>query len=187
MGLGEQSVKSLSPCFICGNWALRSNGSPCTKCIGILKVANQIIKLLMKVFYLPTLTKYLHKDTERPGSHLGFLDFLGLARRWQYLESRPKAQGLDLYLSHPDIHPSLPSFVLSCTIRALVATPNPNPQHHLKASCKTTTFCSFLRPRCFWGRKNRLVERITSSLDVYLGCLARNSRYWPSRAWPEGR
>ena len=137
VGSGKQSVKSLSPCFICGNWALRSNGSPCTTCISILKVADQIIKLLMKMFYLPTLTKYLHKDTERPGSLLGFLDFLELARRWQYLASTPKAQGLDLYLCHPAIHPSLPSFVLSCSMRAWLAKCG-NPWLHLQTPIPIT-------------------------------------------------
>lgn len=31
------------------------------------------------------------------------------------------AQGLGLYLSHPAIHASLPSFALSCTMRAWLA------------------------------------------------------------------
>lgn len=130
-GMGPAVSEVTFPCFTCGNGAQRSNGSPCTTCISTLKVANQIIKLLMKMFYLPTLAKYLHKDTERLGSHLGFLDFLELARRWQYLESSSKAQGLDLYLSHPAIHPSLPSFVLFCTMRAWLAKCG-NPWLHLQ-------------------------------------------------------
>lgn len=62
MGLGGAVSEITFPLFYMWELGSEIKWKPMYQMHRYFKVANQIIKLLMKVFYLPTLTKYLHKD-----------------------------------------------------------------------------------------------------------------------------
>lgn len=114
-GTGPGAVwKQLSHCFTCGVWGKRSKGSPHNTWLNIFKVTNQATKLLNKMFYLPTLTKYLLKALKARFT-LEFLDFLELARTWLTGELTYDPRALAYTHLTPPPVPSFLFLTLSCT------------------------------------------------------------------------